>query len=295
MYRFFVYNSHCRHVFLACCHDNGYVAELDKFRHDPVAAPKTTLVHAAHNAREYASLSFPIARFGSVFETTPLMGRIAPVIPKIKQQLQLFDDPVSDATSTSTTMLDPAPSRSSYSSVSALPESTVAQLSKKAATSSPTSLPPDEEKEENCKLPQPSSQLSKSVTGDPRGIPINRAGQRIDRRLRSPTTQEQEQFDARVGYRKLCNEHHLRNACYQYRCKYDHDPIDDNMKNTLKNMARRIPCQTGMKCRRPDCYFGHQCPWGSDTCTNPKCAFLKAGLHDIYDLEIAKFVPSAPV
>jgi hypothetical protein len=70
-YRFFAYNQHCRHIFLACCHDNGYVAELDKYRYDTTAAPKTILVHAAQAAREYASLPFPVARFGSVFEVRP--------------------------------------------------------------------------------------------------------------------------------------------------------------------------------------------------------------------------------
>lgn len=69
-YRFFAYNQHCRHIFLACCHDNGYVAELDKYRYDTTAAPKTILVHAAQAAREYASLPFPVARFGSVFEVS---------------------------------------------------------------------------------------------------------------------------------------------------------------------------------------------------------------------------------
>lgn len=127
------------------------------------------------------------------------------------------------------------------------------------------------------------------------GIPINRAGQRIDRRMQIPTTQDQERFEARIRYRKLCNEHHLRDNCYQYNCKYDHDPIDPNLMNTLRYKARGIPCQSGMKCRRLDCYYGHHCPWGADACTNPRCAFIKAGLHDISDLEIAKFVEPTPV
>jgi hypothetical protein len=141
---------------------------------------------------------------------------------------------------------------------------------------------------------QPSKTTGNS-TADVKGIPINRAGQRIDRRMQTPSTQQLEQFEARIRYRKLCNEHHLRDNCYQYNCKYDHDPIDAALKNTLRYKARAIPCQAGMKCRRLDCYYGHQCPWGNESCTNPKCAFIKAGLHDITDLEVAKFVAPTPV
>lgn len=124
----------------------------------------------------------------------------------------------------------------------------------------------------------PSTKVAASVThtptGDSKGIPINRAGQRIDRRLRQPSTVEQERFEARIRYRKLCNEHHLRDNCYQYNCKYDHDELDAEMKNTLRYVARRIPCTSGMKCRRGDCYYGHQCPWGNDNCSNVKvCCF----------------------
>lgn len=80
-FRFFAYNQHCRYIFLACCHDNGYVAELDKYRFDPIAAPKTILVHAAQAAREYASLPFPVARFGSVFEVSLGLLLLTPASP----------------------------------------------------------------------------------------------------------------------------------------------------------------------------------------------------------------------
>jgi hypothetical protein len=129
-------------------------------------------------------------------------------------------------------------------------------------------IPTPAEKAPSTKTAVPGAKYA--PTGDSKGIPINRAGQRIDRRLRAPTTQEQERFEARIKYRKLCNEHHLRATCYVYNCKYDHDELDPEMRNTLRYVARRIPCSQGMKCRRGDCYYGHQCPWGSDACTNYK-------------------------
>jgi hypothetical protein len=126
------------------------------------------------------------------------------------------------------------------------------------------------------------------------GIPINRYGQRIDLKLRVPTQADIDKFEDRIYRRKLCNEHHLRDNCESYGCKYDHDPIDATMKNTLRHKARSIPCAQGSKCRRQDCFYGHQCPWGNNACGNTKCAFIKTGLHDIKDLEVARFVPSQP-
>lgn len=129
-------------------------------------------------------------------------------------------------------------------------------------------------------------------TGDSKGIPINRAGQRIDRRLRQPSTMEHERFEARIRYRKLCNEHHLRNNCFQYNCKYDHDELDAEMKNTLRYVARRIPCSSGMKCRRGDCYYGHQCPWGNDNCSNVKvCSLYGWRISAASDFTAVRFYP----
>lgn len=160
----------------------------------------------------------------------------------------------------------PAESYASHSSMTSPPPS-VAALPLRGITNVPADKLP------TTKVAAPAAQ---APTGDSKGIPINRAGQRIDRRLRQPTTVEQERFEARIKYRKLCNEHHLRHNCYQYNCKYDHDDLDAEMKNTLRYVARRIPCSTGMKCRRGDCYYGHQCPWGNDNCSNVKVRHFDA-------------------
>ena len=138
------------------------------------------------------------------------------------------------------------------------------------------------------------TKVSKAATGDSKtGIPVNRAGQRVDRRLQAPSSTDLDRFEERINNQKLCNTYHLTSAgCYSYNCKYDHEPIDDKMRHTLKYKARSIPCTTGHKCRKAECFYGHQCPWGRDKCTNGKCAFYKNGLHDIDDLEIAKFVPA---
>ncbi|KIX96933.1 uncharacterized protein Z520_07047 [Fonsecaea multimorphosa CBS 102226] len=298
-FRFYANNAQCQRLYLACSHDNGYIAEFDKYRHDPVAS-KIVLVHGAQTAaaaRAYSALPFKSTRFDNVFESSileiPLKSE--PIyVPPAPEALSL----VSSFTENGSSDLTPANSRSSFSSNSVPQASTpLAALPLNTNTRTPSqpkaSTPPTE-----VAKPKPATQahaaLINGMQDGKSGIPVNRLGQRIDLKMRIPTTAEMEKFEDRIARRKLCNEHHLRDNCESYNCRYDHEPIDAAMKNTLRYKARSIACTQGSKCRRMDCVYGHQCPWGNNNCGNPKCSFLKAGLHDIRDLEIAKFVAAAP-
>lgn len=162
-----------------------------------------------------------------------------------------------------------------------------ARLPARSTTTSPTTL------YASTAVFEP-ARISQSATGDFKtGIPVNRLGQRVDRPLRNPSQAELDRFEARIADRKLCNTEHLTTAgCFAYNCKFDHSEIDAPMKHTLKYKARSIACTGGSKCRKLECFYGHQCPWGADQCTNSKCAFYRNSLHEIDDLEIVKFVPA---
>jgi hypothetical protein len=71
-YRFFLQNCHCRLIFLALCHDNGYIAELDKYRNDVTARQKTWLVDHYSQGRAFMDPPFPMVHFDNVFSTRPL-------------------------------------------------------------------------------------------------------------------------------------------------------------------------------------------------------------------------------
>ncbi|KIX06386.1 uncharacterized protein Z518_04362 [Rhinocladiella mackenziei CBS 650.93] len=299
-FRFYAYNAQCQRIFLACSHEDGYIAELDKYRHDEMVMPKVILIHAAQTdttARAYAGLPFKFTRFDTVFETAPLdmTCKVEPV----------YTPPVYDGTTRGSSPMDyhagkdftPAAIMSNCSSHSGPPE-----MVPLVPGTSNTNTPP----RPNSPTPPAKAAKPKPAVAGPlpavngtseakTGIAINRHGQRIDLKIREPTGAELDKFERRISHRKLCNEHHLRDNCESYNCKYDHDPIDAVMKNTLRYKARSIPCTQGWKCRRQDCFYGHQCPWGNSKCGNPKCAFIKTGLHDIKDLEIARFVPAQPV
>lgn len=307
-YRFYANNAHCKHIFLACCHDSGYIAEFDKYRHDPIARPKTRLVSHGNTANGFFNLDLPFARFASTFDMEPI------------HKVQKFTGPPTYATrvpngqmvddASSQTSLDayingtriPTPSweqhnytdATTVTSVTSPPVnawSTVTASTAKAPTrgSTTSDLSASAQKFEPTK-----PTISKTVTGDRNnGIPVNRINQRIDLKIQTPSQTELDRFGKRIEEQKLCNTFHLTSGgCFAYKCGYDHSPIDQALKRTLRYKARAIPCGTGSKCRKADCFYGHQCPWGNDMCTNPKCNFYKNGLHGINDLEIAKYVPA---
>ncbi|KAH0841051.1 hypothetical protein FOPE_06277 [Fonsecaea pedrosoi] len=296
-FRFYANNAQCQRIYLACSHDNGYIAEFDKYRHDPVAS-KVVLVHGAQTAaaaRAYGTLPFKTTRFDNVFESSPLeiIPKSEPVyVPPTLESLSL----ASSSTENGSSDLTPAVSRSSHSS-NPTPQSltTMGTLPLNTSIRTPSqpqlSTPPTEVARPKPAPPAHVAAVNGAHEGKG-GIPVNRNGQRIDLKMRTPTASELEKFEDRIAIRKLCNEHHLRDNCESYSCRYDHEPIDAAMRNTLRYKARSIACTQGSKCRRSDCFYGHQCPWGNNSCANPKCSFLKAGLHDIRDLEIAKVVAS---
>ncbi|KAK5452135.1 hypothetical protein LTS15_007199 [Exophiala xenobiotica] len=299
-FRFYAHNAQCQRIYLACSHDNGYIAELDKYRHDMIVMPKVMLIHAAQTpsaARAYAGLPFKYTRFDSVFEVSGLQ-----TVSKADTSYSTPppDTPYFDRSPTEQHIheLTPTASRSSHSSniapCGSTPLAPVTLNTKSAAqVSSPAPAPPPPPPTAEVAKTQPANTSDRTGEGK-NGIPINRFGQRIDWKLRIPTTAEMDEFERRIVRRKLCNEHHLRDNCESYNCKYDHGPIDASLKNTLRYKARSIPCTHGSKCRRQDCFYGHQCPWGNNDCGNPKCSFIKTGLHDIKDLEISRVVAAQP-
>lgn len=274
-YRFYAYNSQCAYIFLACCHDSGYKTELDKYRHNSVASPKTILVRHGNTAQAFYDLNLPFTWFSSTFDADP-----------IRSSRKMEPSGVASLQHTRTTNAEPSPATTSTAST--------AKANAWSSVTGGTSNAPV-----RSKPPAPvadqiaqSTQSSKAAPSDGKGIPINRRGQRVDRPIRPPNAKEIKAFEDRITDAKLCNRHHLtKSGCYAYNCQYDHDPIDETLRQTLRYKARAIPCAEGSACRGEDCFYGHHCPWGNDRCSNLRCKFYENGLHDIDDLEIAKLVP----
>lgn len=250
-------------------------------RHDPIASPKTILVKHGNTANQFYQLDLQFVTFNSTFDMQPFHTK------RFESAASAFVSPVGRTESTSSISqhsesIAPNPG-TTWSNVTA---AGAARLSARSVNTSPTI---------NTSTPSfEPVRVAQSATGDSKtGIPVNRLGQRIDRPLRQPTQAELDRFEHRIQERKLCNTEHLTTiGCFAYNCKFDHNEIDAPMKHTLKYKARSIACTGGSKCRKSECFYGHQCPWGADQCTNSKCAFYRNNLHEIDDLEIVKFVPA---
>lgn len=257
-YRFHAYQSSCRAIFLACCHDSGYVAEFNKYRRDPIVEPKTILVKAAAHARGFNDLSFEQCDLGMVFQDEPLKAKS---IPKPRPAVAV-PEPVESVQPAQTNGM---PIKPTYSSAAMdfpiiMPTRPASQV--QAPTPKPTSPPPNPDK-----------------------IPVNRLGQRIDGPLKQAPQRDEERYQERVKMQKLCNNYFLGGYCFSGdRCIYDHAPIDDGIKLVLQGKARHQSCRDGGACRKKACYMGHRCPFYPDcytSSTGKRCAFKSKELCGI--------------
>lgn len=278
-YRFYAYNAQCKHIFLACAHDSGYVAELDKYRHDPIAAPKTILVKNEQMARQYLSLPFPTAKLSTLFNSCPS-------IPQPLRRAETFQSSrvstrVPDDASPTTSLRDfPTMAPSTWSTVTAGSRDAVVTKNEAPARSTHAT--------------KPTIDINNTASST-RTIPLNHRGARVDRHINAPSSSDLDHFERHIlEHGKICNSHHLSaTGCHNYNCGFDHFSIDDGMKNTLRFKARAIACTAAGKCRKGDCFFGHICPWGPK-CANPKCKFDQFGGHgEDGEGEIVKYVPAA--
>ncbi|KAK4112481.1 hypothetical protein N656DRAFT_753415, partial [Canariomyces notabilis] len=73
--RLYADNAQCKHVYLAACHDVGYISELAPFMGN---SAKFTLINSPgiHFHEEFTKLGMGIEEFRGVFRSTPLEGSL---------------------------------------------------------------------------------------------------------------------------------------------------------------------------------------------------------------------------
>jgi hypothetical protein len=125
-------------------------------------------------------------------------------------------------------------------------------------------------------------------------VALNCHGDRIDLPLPPVSDHDKNRLKSRTEDRKLCNEHHLRRACHNEQCRYDHEPIDAGILLALRHLTRTQACVVGQGCRMSDCAFGHHCPNrnGGKECKNSKCSFKKMSLHHVRNLKVVEIIPA---
>src|ERR1700743_2158760 len=72
MLRLFMSNPSCKHILFAGCHDNGYLTNLDQYKHDEFSSSRITLVESTPAQGGFTKLNYKTIRFDDVFKSEPL-------------------------------------------------------------------------------------------------------------------------------------------------------------------------------------------------------------------------------
>ncbi|KAI1129390.1 hypothetical protein F5Y10DRAFT_238512 [Nemania abortiva] len=67
-------NAQCQMIFIACCHDNGYIHDLRRYAGD--SETRLRLIETTPAEPNFRSLEIPILRFENVFRSEPLNNEI---------------------------------------------------------------------------------------------------------------------------------------------------------------------------------------------------------------------------
>ena len=72
LFSLFIKDTHCKHLVLGCCHDNGYVVILDPYKHNAAATSRITLLQGPRSGREYSQLPFEKLKLNDLFREAAL-------------------------------------------------------------------------------------------------------------------------------------------------------------------------------------------------------------------------------
>ncbi|ETS73649.1 hypothetical protein PFICI_14595 [Pestalotiopsis fici W106-1] len=77
-------NLQCKKIFVACCHDNGYLHDLREYSDKNGLNKKIILVETTPAEPQFQTLGFPITRFDGVFRSRPLDNETKHLPPPLR-------------------------------------------------------------------------------------------------------------------------------------------------------------------------------------------------------------------
>ena len=284
-------NSHCKHIYLAACHDVGYVSELTPYRgnRDKFTLLSTPSLHF-HN--EFHKLGMNIEELPGVFRTTPLdvappYRSGVPLVPNKSVAMATHSQPSSSLPNNdgqgqkicqffqvgkckygkACKNYHPEPRPLSFHSNRASRSESdfgsnggggggyAFEYQGQGQGQAPAANPPDPApytKNEFHLLPR-----NHEI---PRGyVAVNQNQHRLDAYIPPPTNDAINRLKARSDRQKLCNSKHLIGKCDNENCGYDHSPITEDLRPALELLSRSMPCPKRGDCRNENCVYGHIC------------------------------------
>ncbi|KAI0394228.1 hypothetical protein F5Y17DRAFT_428778 [Xylariaceae sp. FL0594] len=310
-------NVQCQKIFVACCHDNGYLHDLRQYAGE--MEKKIVLVETTPAEPSFRSLGFPIVRFDTVFRTEPLQNenkRGASTFTYVSPPAQLAPGPIARAIQATYGQSEPSPPESralktptlSSGSVTASP----VMANAVTATTQPAPSPQANRPPTQSPVPAGASVVSSGNGGTsisyanvggttelqnvtvkvsktkPRKFALyNETQCRLDPPTQHPPrtlaqTTYQDKFQS-IKPKVLCNDHYLKGYCRRgANCEKEHG-VELNAAELAihRYKARTSLCPLGPYCTDPDCYLSHHCP--RQTCNrNTDCPFYKTKYGDLH-------------
>ena len=268
-------NNHCKHIYLAACHDVGYISELTPYRGN---REKFTLLStpSLQFHPEFHKLGMNVEELPGVFRTTPLESITAynrSGIP-LGPSKSAIATPLNSPTSNDGKLCQffqlgkckygkgcknhhPEPRQVSFHSNRASSDfgsngGYGFEQQGIGARDNGVFSDLSYTKNEFQLLPR-NHQIPKGQ------VAVNQNQHRLDTYIPPPTNDAIARLKARSDRQKLCNSKHLIGACDNESCGYDHSPITDDLRPALELLSRSMPCPKRGDCRNENCVYGHIC------------------------------------
>ncbi|KAJ9608835.1 hypothetical protein H2200_006606 [Cladophialophora chaetospira] len=188
---FYSYNAQCQRILVACSHDSGYIAQLERYTYEQVAA-KIVLVHGWQSpvtAWQYDQTVFKSTRFDTVFEALPLLSSVGsptfdPVAPALSDAHETNPENEGHVLIPTVSMASSLSNSNTFDPEAPPFKIETSPVAKEAGTSLSQ---------------QRQSGVDRQRLDRTNGIPVNRTGQRVDLRIPTPNHVEQGRFHDRTG------------------------------------------------------------------------------------------------
>ncbi|KAF3024809.1 hypothetical protein E8E14_009453 [Neopestalotiopsis sp. 37M] len=289
-------NLQCKKIFVAACHDNGYLHDLREYSDKNGLNRKIILVETTPAEPGFQTLGFPMTRFDSVFRSRPLDNETKHLPPPLRTS-SIPDMPPMTGLPVRQQSLPQAPLQPLPQPLPKSPEQPTPQPQQQPARFVPTPASSDTQpspapvKAEMEPLPRTPSIVNSgnggtSISyatagghgGDFQNITIksskskkqaktilyNIEGCRID-----PPTKHPANTPAQVTYQTklekvapnaFCNDHYLVGSCRRGGCERVHNiELTPQEVSIHRYKARTSVCPRGPECDDYDCYLSHHC------------------------------------
>lgn len=285
LFRQFVDNTQCRHIYFAGCHDVGYINELIPYRNN---REKVTLVRNYATHPEFTRLGMRLEDFPGIFRTTPVdssnpqpyraqaPSNKAPSISNIPEQpkgkpchffqkgLCKYGDTCTNLHVKTSATNGIANSQNQSLSANASWRDTTAAPEPQFGPTADNDFMRSNGSASHADQTDPDfSLLLPHADSVPKGyVAVNAKGERLDIYMPPVTADVRNRFAQRVANQKLCNKFHLSGDCpdsINSNCPFDHAAIDEGLRNYLRTIAAGTPCTRRSACKNLTCLSGHVC------------------------------------